>query len=146
MRRLTITAFVFAVIGVLSGVYYREITKLNDFTDRAGSQLGLVHTHFLTLGFLALLIALLLEKNFGLSEAAPKRFSVFYWTWTLGTAVTGAIMLVKGTIVVTGGDASSAAFAGIAGLGHTAVGVGLVCLFLALLAAQRQQESARIAR
>lgn len=132
MRRLYSTAFVFAILGVASGVYYRELTKLNDFTDRAGSQLGLVHTHFLTLGFLALLIFLALEKVFQFSVVAPKLSTWAYWTWTIGTAMTGALMLVKGTIITTGGDASSAAFSGMAGLGHIILTVGLVCFFLAL--------------
>ncbi|MEE1622109.1 DUF2871 domain-containing protein [Zafaria sp. J156] len=141
MLRLLKTSFAFAFAGVASGLYYRELTKLNDFTDRAGSQLGLVHTHFLVLGFLVLLIVLALEKVFALSAAAPRLGAWFYWTWTTGTALTGGMMLLKGSLVVLGADASSKAFAGIAGLGHMLLTAGLVLLFLQLrraLAATRR--------
>ncbi|GAA1890886.1 DUF2871 domain-containing protein [Paeniglutamicibacter psychrophenolicus] len=132
MMRLLYTAFAFGITGVLSGLYYRELTKANDFMDRSASQLPLVHTHLLVLGFVFLLIVLALEKIFGISAAAPRAFTWFYWLWTVGVAVTGGMMLVKGTLVVLGTDASSAAFAGIAGLGHISLTVAVVVLFVSL--------------
>ncbi|HEY4576385.1 MAG TPA: DUF2871 family protein, partial [Yaniella sp.] len=56
MHRLLYTSFVFALIGVFSGVYYREFTKAFEMFDRSATQLPLVHTHFLVLGFIVLLI------------------------------------------------------------------------------------------
>lgn len=142
MMRLMYTAFAFGITGVLSGLYYRELTKFNDFSDRSASQLPLVHTHLLVLGFVFLLIVLALEKLFAVSTAAPRAFAWFYWTWTTGVAVTGGMMLVKGTLVVLGADAGSAAFAGIAGLGHISLSVAVVALFVALRAALRTADSA----
>lgn len=144
MLRLMYTAFAFGISGVLSGLYYRELTKFNDFTDRSASQLPLVHTHLLVLGFVFLLIVLALEKLFSLSAAAPRAFSWFYWMWTLGVALTGAMMLVKGTLVVQDVDASSAAFAGIAGMGHIALSVGVVLLFVSLRAAVRNTQTSAL--
>lgn len=142
MMRMMYTAFVFGVTGVLSGLYYRELTNFNDFADRSASQLPLVHTHLLVLGFVFLLVVLVLERLFAVSAAAPRAFSWFYWLWTVGVAVTGAMMLVKGTLVVLGKDASSAAFAGIAGLGHISLSVAVVMLFVALRAALKTAETA----
>lgn len=130
--RLFYTSFSFGIAGVLSGLYYRELTKANDVTDRSASQLGLVHSHFLVLGFVILLLVLALEKLFAISAAAPRLFTWFYWTWTIGVAITGGMMLVKGSLVVVGADAGSAALAGIAGLGHIALTAGFVLLFLAV--------------
>lgn len=141
MMRLLYTAFAFGTTGVLSGLYYRELTKANDFMDRSASQLPLVHTHLLVLGFVFLLIVLALEKLFAISAAAPRAFTWFYWLWTVGVAVTGGMMLVKGTLVVLGTDASSAAFAGIAGLGHISLAVAVVVLFVSLRAALKKAEA-----
>ncbi|RAX49179.1 hypothetical protein DQ353_11480 [Arthrobacter sp. AQ5-05] len=141
MMRLLYTAFAFGITGVLSGLYYRELTKANDFMDRSASQLPLVHTHLLVLGFVFLLIVLALEKLFGISAAAPRAFTWFYWLWTVGVAVTGGMMLVKGTLVVLGTDASSAAFSGIAGLGHISLAVAVVVLFVSLRAVLKTAET-----
>lgn len=140
--RLFYTAFAFGITGVLSGLYYRELTKSHDFFDRSASQLPLVHTHLLVLGFIFLLIVLALEKIFRISSAAPRAYEWFYWTWTVGVAVTGGMMLVSGTMVVLGTDASSAALAGIAGLGHIALTVALVLFFVALRAAVKKSADA----
>ncbi|MBP2388812.1 DUF2871 family protein [Paeniglutamicibacter kerguelensis] len=135
------TAFTFGITGVLSGLYYRELTKGNGFVDRSASQLPLVHTHLLILGFIFLLIIMALEKIFSISSIAPRAFAWFYWLWTVGVALTGGMMLVKGTLVVVGADASSAAFAGIAGLGHIALTVAIVLLFVAMRAAVKRDVS-----
>lgn len=132
MLRLLYTSFTFAVVGVFSGLFYRELTKAHDFTDRSATQLPLVHTHFLVLGFMVLLIVMVLERVFHLSAAAPKLNTWFYWIWTIGVLVTGGMMLVKGTLAVLGSDASSPALAGIAGMGHMLLTAGIVLLFLAL--------------
>ena len=70
MRRLYYASFAYLVAGVLSGLFYREFTKLNDFPEGGSTQLGLVHTHLLTLGFIVLLIVLVLEKLFTLSRSS----------------------------------------------------------------------------
>lgn len=54
---------------VLSGLFYREFTKSNDFPEGQFTQLGLVHIHLLALGFIVLLIVLVLEMVFALSQS-----------------------------------------------------------------------------
>lgn len=130
--RLFYTSFTFAFLGVASGVYYREFTKAHDLFDRSATQLPLVHTHFLVLGFIALLIVLVLERLLRMSELAPRLSTWFYWLWTSGVAITGALMVVKGTMAVRGLDVSSPALSGIAGLGHTILTAGLIVLFVLL--------------
>src|SRR5690606_7594812 len=68
MRKLFLASFVYLLLGLASGLFYREFTKINDFTAADGfTQLSVVHTHLLTLGVIVLLIVLLLEKTFELS-------------------------------------------------------------------------------
>ncbi|MBS6928970.1 MAG: DUF2871 family protein, partial [Finegoldia magna] len=43
MRRLLYAFLVYMIIGLVSGFYYRELTKAHDFTG--DTQLALVHTH-----------------------------------------------------------------------------------------------------
>ena len=60
MKRLLNAAFIYMLVGVASGLFYREFTKMNDFAEGQFTQLGLAHTHLLTLGFIVLLIVLAL--------------------------------------------------------------------------------------
>lgn len=129
MRRLFYAAFASMVAGVASGLFYREFTKLNDFPEGASTQLGLVHTHLLVLGFVVLLIVLLLEKQFALSQS--RLFGWFFWTYIAGLVLTSAMMVWHGCLTVLGLE-SSKMIAGIAGLGHILLTAGTILLFLAL--------------
>ncbi|MDO5753982.1 DUF2871 domain-containing protein [Arthrobacter sp.] len=128
MKKLFYSAFAYMVIGVLSGFFYREFTKGKDFTGF--TQLSVVHTHLLTLGFMVLLIVLVLEKVFALSRS--RLFSWFFWTYNAGLVLTAAMMVVHGILQVNGATEVSAAIPGIAGLGHILLSAGMVLLFLAL--------------
>lgn len=129
MRRLFYAAFASMLVGVASGLFYREFTKLNDFPEGAPTQLGLVHTHLLVLGFVVYLIVLLLEKAFTLS--ASRLFGWFFWLYTAGLVLTSAMLLWHGSLTVLGLE-STKMIAGIAGLGHMLLAAGMVLLFLAL--------------
>ncbi|MBS0023615.1 DUF2871 domain-containing protein [Microbacterium paraoxydans] len=129
MRRLFYAAFASMLAGVASGLFYREFTKLNDFPEGAPTQLGLVHTHLLVLGFVVYLIVLLLERAFTLS--ASRLFGWFFWLYTAGLVLTSAMLLWHGSLTVLGLE-SSKMIAGIAGLGHMLLTAGMVLLFLAL--------------
>lgn len=130
MLRLLYTSFTFAILGVISGVYYREFTKAHDLFDRSATQLPLVHAHFLVLGFVTLLAIMALERLLRMSDVAPRLNTWFYWLWTTGVSITGAMMIVKGTMAVRGLDVSSPALSGIAGLGHTILTAGVIVLFV----------------
>ena len=70
MRKLFYAATAYLVLGLASGLYYREFTKSNDYTAADGfTQLSVLHTHLLTLGVIVLLIVLVLEKVFTLSNS-----------------------------------------------------------------------------
>ena len=129
MKKIFNAAFTYMIIGVLAGLFYREFTKANDFPSGEFTQLGLVHTHLLTLGFIVLLIVLALDKVFGLS--GTKLFSWFFWLYNVGVILTAGMMVWHGSLTVLG-EESNAMIAGIAGLGHIALSVSLVLFFLVL--------------
>jgi hypothetical protein len=143
MRRLYYSAFAYMVAGVLSGLFYREFTKLNGFAEGQPTQLGLVHTHLLTLGFIVLLIVLVLEKVFTLSRS--RLFGWFFWLYNAGVVLTSAMLLWHGSLTVLGLE-STKMIAGIAGTGHMLLTAGMILLFVALgraISAERAAQPAR---
>ncbi|MDO5735059.1 MAG: DUF2871 domain-containing protein [Propionibacteriaceae bacterium] len=132
-------AAAFTGLGLLAGLYYRELTH---FTDHpGGTQLSTTHTHFLVLGTVFGLVFLLLEREFELSRS--KAFGGFFWTWVAGTVVTVGAQVFKGSLQVLGSAAAeSKAIAGISGLGHIALTVAFVMFFLALRSRLKADASA----
>ncbi|WP_167132832.1 DUF2871 domain-containing protein [Paramicrobacterium chengjingii] len=127
MKRLFWAAAASTLLGLAAGLFYREFTKELGVT--VDSQLSVVHTHMLALGTLVFLIALVLEKTFSLSQSPL--FSWFFWVYSAGLLVSTGGMLANGIITVSGGE-TSAAVAGIAGMGHMTLTVGFGLLFGAL--------------
>ncbi|QIZ36970.1 DUF2871 domain-containing protein [Saccharopolyspora sp. ASAGF58] len=127
MKKLYWSALIYMILGLAAGLYYREFTKALDFTG--DTELSVLHTHLLALGMLFFLVVLALDKAFALS--GNKLFTLFFWFYNSGLALTTAMMLVHGTLTVLG-EESSAAISGIAGLGHILITLGLIHLFLLL--------------
>ncbi|KJL21283.1 hypothetical protein RN51_02298 [Microbacterium oxydans] len=130
MKKIFNAAFIYMIVGVASGLFYREFTKLNGFPEGKFTQLGLVHTHLLTLGFIVLLIALVIEKVFTISRS-PKLFAWFFWLYNAGVIVTSGMLIWHGSLTVLGQE-SSKMIAGIAGLGHMLLTAGMIVFFIAL--------------
>ena len=111
------------------GVFYREFTKFNEFTE--ATILGKVHTHFFLLGMVVFWITALFAAQKNLEEI--KTFKVFMWIYNIGVPLTGVMMVVRGipqVLVVSLSDGFSAAISGIAGIGHILTGIGIVLLIL----------------
>ncbi|MFF4020777.1 DUF2871 domain-containing protein [Streptomyces sp. NPDC001843] len=136
MRKSYYAAHVYMIVGVVSGLFYREFTKAEDFTG--DTQLSLMHTHLLALGMLGFLIVLALDKQFQLS--GTKLFTYFFWFYNAGIVVTVAMMGVHGSLTVLGHDVPETVPA-IAGCGHILLTVGLILLFVLL--GKRLKEPAR---
>ena len=127
MKKLYYAAVTYGILGLAAGLFYRDYTKINDFTD--STQLVVMHTHLLTLGMLVMLIVLALEKLFTLSKT--KWFNLFFWHYNAGLLLTVAMMLVIGLRDVAG-QPSIPMINGISGLGHIILSVAIVFLFIAL--------------
>lgn len=130
MRKLFIASSIYLALGLSSGLFYREFTKAQDFTSADGvTQLSVAHTHLLTLGVIVLLIVMVLEKVFELSQS--RAFTWFFWIYNLGLAVTAGSLLINGSFTVLG-VAPIKALEGISGSGHILLTAGFVLLFVAL--------------
>lgn len=127
MRRLYLAAIVYAALGLAGGLFYREITHFQDFTG--DTQLAVVHTHLLALGMLVMLIVLALDLTLGISGS--RSFSWFFTTYNAGLAITAGALVWHGLLQVFGQEAG-AAIAGVAGLGHILLTIGIGCLLFSL--------------
>lgn len=123
-------AAVWTGIGLTSGLFYREFTKLNGVDG--GTQLAVVHTHTLTLGTLVMLVLLALVGAFpALQDDRWLRRG--YWVWQAGLVLTAGGLLVKGMLQVLDNPiATSPAIAGVSGLGHMTLTAGFILFFVGL--------------
>ena len=128
MKKLYVASIVYLVLGLASGLFYREYTKSLDFTG--STQLAVTHTHVLTLGFMVMLIVLALDAVLKIS--GTRSFSWFFATYNAGLVVTVGVMVWHGMLQVQGQTEVSAAIPGIAGIGHILLTVGLTSLLVAL--------------
>ncbi|WP_395244882.1 DUF2871 domain-containing protein [Agromyces sp. MMS24-K17] len=139
MRRIYLAAAVYVGLGLASGLFYRDFTKLNGFPETGVTQLSGVHTHFLALGGLVMLIVLGLEKLFTLSRS--RTFDWFFWTYNIALVIAGGAMIWHGVLDVLGVE-SGPMVAGIAGIGHILITAAFVLLLVSLGRAIRRDERA----
>lgn len=126
MKKLFYSALFYMILGQLFGVFYREYTKMNDFTGI--TQLSTVHTHAFTLGMFFFLIVLALDKGFSLSSS--KNFSKWVILYNAGLLGVLTTMTIRGIGQVNGTEIAS--FNYIAGLSHTIFAVAVVWFFVML--------------
>lgn len=128
MKRYMNTALLYAILAMAGGVFYREFTKFNGFTQK--TTLSVVHTHYFLMGMVFFLLLLLLEKNFSFTKTTTKRVLMFYH---IGLNLTGVMFVVRGVSQVLGSSLTSgmnAAISGVAGIGHILLGISLVLVLV----------------
>lgn len=121
----------YSIAAMAAGVFYREFTKLHDFTGV--TTLGKVHGHLFLLGMLLFLVVALFAGRWELTSRKP--FRLFLCLYNIGVPLTAVMLLVRGIPQVLGltlSPGASAAISGIAGIGHILTGVGLILLLIAL--------------
>lgn len=117
MKRLMNVSIVYGVLGLIGGVFYREFTKLNGFTDF--TILSVVHTHYLMLGMVFFLLLVVVEKNFHFVDNKVLKYLLFYH---IGLNLTVFLLTIRGVVQVLSLDVSSAVLFGI---GHLILGVSM---------------------
>jgi len=125
MKKYLNRALIFAIYGLCCGVYFREFTKFNGYTAR--TMLGMAHPHVLMLGACGFLLVAIFVKVLNLEE--DKKMKIANVVYISGIVVASVVMLVRGTMEVSGfamTKAIDSSLAGIAGLGHIAVAAGIV--------------------
>ena len=131
MKKYLNLSMVYAVAAMAGGVFYREFTKLNGFSDVTA--LGKVHTHLFLLGTMVFLLVALFAAQGDLMK--QKTFRVFLRVYNVGVPLIAVMMAVRGVTQVLGMSLSagaSASISGIAGIGHILTGVGIILLLVSL--------------
>lgn len=131
MKKLASWAFGYAIAGMVGGVFYREFTKFNGFTDRTA--LSVVHTHLFLLGMIFMLVLLALSKLWPLRQHKMyKKFFIFY---NIGVILTAVMLIIRGCVQVlriTLSAGADAALSGVAGIGHIITAIGIIFFFILL--------------
>lgn len=140
MKKLINLSFIYGILAMISGVFYREFTKFNDFTGK--TSLSFTHTHLFVLGMFFFLIVLLVDKEFKLRE--HKNFNKFLVVYNFGLIVTAITFVWRGVTEVLKMQLSSAltaSISGIAGIGHLFIGIGVIMFFLILKKSAKKVEA-----
>ena len=131
MKKYINLALIYAIACLVAGVFYREFTKWNGFTGE--TTLGKIHAHLFMLGMFLFLLVALFAKDHDLE--GQKAFRLFMKLHNLGLPLVAITMAVRGVTQVLGTTLSkglNASIAGMAGIGHILVSIGIVSLLLAL--------------
>lgn len=132
MKKLINTSFVYFILAMIAGVFYREFTKFYNFTEK--TTLSVVHTHLLTLGmFLFLILAALFKDNIKLSD--NKKFKRFYIFYNISLPFFAIMFIIRGIFQVLSIELSAtinAIISGFAGISHIFMLVSFILLFISL--------------
>lgn len=128
-KRYANLALVYAVIAMIFGVFYREFTKIKDFTGQ--TNLSIIHTHYFLLGMFFFLILMCSEKLFQFSDKNMKKITIIYQT---GLNITGLAFLIRGLIqvqkIMNLSKAIDSSISGIAGIGHILMGISIILILI----------------
>ena len=130
-RSLINISFIYFILAMASGVFYREFTKILEFTGK--TTLAFAHIHLIALGTLLFLILYLFALNTNLLE--QKRFKYFLKVYNIALPFMVIMFIVRGTLQVLNEDISKsidASISGIAGISHILILFAFILLFLSL--------------
>lgn len=131
MKKFVNNAFIYAILAMVGGVFYREFTKFCGFTE--WTALSVVHTHYFILGMMFFLVLGLVEKNIHFMDQKTNRAVIGYHA---GLNITAIMLFIRGILQVTATDTLShgmdAAISGIAGIGHLVLGVSMIMILLSI--------------
>ena len=131
MKKTVNTSFIYAILAMAGGVFYREFTKFQGFEEK--TTLSVLHTHLFMLGMAMFLLVTVCIRLFALDKA--KKYSTFFIIYNIGVCLTAVMLTVRGITQVLGVELSNGQngmLSGFAGIGHILLGVGMVLFFLSL--------------
>lgn len=124
MKRLMNASIVYGVLGLIGGVFYREFTKFNGFTDF--TTLSVVHTHYLMLEMVLFLLLVVVKENFHFVDNKVLKYLIFYH---IGLNLTVVMLIIRGVVQVLSLDVSSAVLSGIA---HLILGISMILVLISI--------------
>ena len=129
MKKYINRSIFYALLAMVGGVFYREFTKIMNFTGT--TSLGKVHVHLLVLGTFVYLIATFFSKQIDFEK--EKTFKLFKYLYDVGLLLTVIMLVVRGftqVLTISISKGISASISGLAGIGHVLIAIGLISLLL----------------
>lgn len=133
----------FMIFALISGVYFREMTKLFAFDN--STMLSGLHVHALVLGTGICLLLVILDSLFDLFSS--RYFPIIWRFYLFGLMMFLGLGALRGTLEVTGQSLTSVQdhlISGFAGLSHIVLGSGMVMLMMLIGKAIAAKEKTRV--
>lgn len=131
MKKTMNCSFIYLVLGLISGVFFREFTKIYDIFTH--SVLVDLHVHFLVLGMLFFLIVSIMLKISDMENDVW--FHRFFVVYNIAFPLMMIMMCIRGVLQTMQLEVSTginAMIAGIAGLSHIGMFIAFLCFFKAV--------------
>lgn len=138
MKKYFTLSFIYLILALIGGVFYREFTKAFEFTGKM--TLSIVHVHFFVLGVVLFLIIAILNHLINLEQ--NKGFKVFLILYNISLPFIAVMFLTRGIIQVLNlslSPAINSMISGIAGVSHFMLGGSLIFLFVLLIKSQKNK-------
>ena len=131
MKKILNISFVYFLLAMIGGVFYREFTKFYDYTGT--TTLGYIHVHLLVLGTFMFLIIALFCKNTELLD--NKLFKKYLLLYNIALPFMVGMMLIRGIAQVMHLNLSNSLngmISGFSGLSHILMMISFIMFFIAL--------------
>ena len=131
MKKIMNTSLIYFVLAMAGGVFYREFTKWNGYTEP--TTLGVLHVHLLVMGTVLFLLIVLFTKVTDLEKNSL--FKKFFVLYNVALPFMVVMMLIRGIVQVLAidlGKMGNGMLSGFSGLSHIAMMVSLLMLLIAL--------------
>lgn len=131
MKKIMNTSLIYFVLAMAGGVFYREFTKWNGYTEP--TTLGVLHVHLLVLGTGVFLLTALFAKVTEL-EKNPL-FKKFFVLYNIALPFMVIMMLIRGIVQVLAidlGKMGNGMLSGFAGLSHIGMLAALLMFLIAV--------------
>lgn len=124
-KRVFNLGFIFAIVGIFAGAFYREFTKFLGFTGP--TTMSLVHTHLISLGSFMFLILGLIFIVLDMEET--KRLNNLITLYLIGVIGNAGVMFTRGMLEVLNIEITrgiNGSLSGVSGIAHILLTIGLV--------------------
>ena len=138
MKKYFTLSFIYLILALIGGVFYREFTKAFEFTGK--TTLSIVHVHFFVLGAVLFLIIAILNHLINLEQ--NRGFKVFLILYNISLPFIAVMFLTRGITQVLDlslSPAINSMISGIAGVSHFMLGGSLIFLFVLLIKSQKDK-------
>lgn len=134
MKKIMNASLIYFVLAMAGGVFYREFTKWNGYTEP--TTLGVLHVHLLVMGTIMFLLIALFAKVTDLEKNSL--FKKFFVLYNVALPFMVVMMLIRGIVQVLAidlGKMGNGMLSGFAGLSHIAM---MTALLMFLVAVKRE--------